>query len=82
MRDELIYNGNMQDTGIIVLTREQMMDLCSIFAVARNWYSDQAIKYHKKNLHESSFMKEYHKATGFYYEVIEPQWFDTSEEKQ
>lgn len=82
MRDELIYNGNMEDTGIIVLTREQMMHLCSIFAVARNTYSDRAIKYHKDNLHESPFMEEYHKATSFYYEVIEPQWFDTLEEKQ
>lgn len=82
MRDELIYNGNMEDTGIVVLTREQMMHLCSIFAVARNWYSDQAVKYHKDNLHESPFMEEYHKATNFYYEVIEPQWFDTLEEKQ
>lgn len=82
MRDELIYNGNMQDTGIIVLTREQMMHLCTIFAVARNTYSDRAVKYHRDNLHESPFMEEYHKATELFYEVIEPQWFDTLEEKQ
>lgn len=85
MVNKPLYKAPINSTGVVVLTREQMELLCSVFAVARNTEYDRALKmreFHGSSLkgEENRFMKHYHDYTHLYYEVIEPQWWDTVEE--